>query len=597
MADDVVELYVEKRFAGRRATAKCLATFKEAGIERVSDLNMFNYDELQKLGVPPLFIKLMQRDGLLQPLSPGAASQSHFLGVIGHMVDEKLADIFRVATHTDLTLGLKDELLGASIMSRPDYDHSREGLIVQTFAGVDVSGKLDAFKESLRASFEEGNHLKKRKLSAQELSFDGEKKLQRGVSQGFAQLQAPGSWFFDTSQGGVLFSQDKPDCIFSSCQYVVSWLCAVMVGELSWELDGADSGTKRCVGKIVARLRKIISTQKGRKVVFGFIADRRAIQFVGLDVSGGEETFWWSQEYAFHLEATDDSGFRLLLQMIYADQSVHGYVTLLGTRELRLDDGRCIQHLTAVSSKGDSHILVGTLDGDGAVVVKLCRVMEVEVQVLSAVQGVSGILPLLAHGKWFGRHTYIVTPLCRTVDEPVLHRPCREYVKMLQQVAETLKLLSDRGIYHGDVSASNVVYNDTRYYLIDFGSAVSCFTPDDERTGVTRLFAAVQVLDGNEHCLSSEMESLMYVLVYLAMGRRVPWRFSGANIVSMYKRALFSNVQTFEQRVVSHVDDKLLQEQLRRLQKLFFVPTYRHDVRYEEFCQELLLDDAQLVAI
>jgi len=79
---------------------------------------------------------------------------------------------------------------------------------------------------------------------------------------------------------------------------------------------------------------------------------------------------------------------------------------------------------------------------------------------------------------------------------------------------------------HGDVSANNIlVTTDGRGLLVDFGSALvgpgSC---GKQRVTGTVLFSAFSVLWGECNTVSSDLESLFYSLLYMALDGEVCWK-------------------------------------------------------------------------
>ena len=85
-------------------------------------------------------------------------------------------------------------------------------------------------------------------------------------------------------------------------------------------------------------------------------------------------------------------------------------------------------------------------------------------------------------------------------------------------------------ILHRDISIGSIIHHGDAYQacLIDFGTAVHAptgsFTAATSHSiPATSTFMARSVLEGGAYTLSLELESLMYVIVFLAIGGQAHW--------------------------------------------------------------------------
>ena len=97
-------------------------------------------------------------------------------------------------------------------------------------------------------------------------------------------------------------------------------------------------------------------------------------------------------------------------------------------------------------------------------------------------------------------------------------------MQAILDVAETIVTLSSLpacSVLHCDVSPGNVLVSpDGRGLLIDFGSALMGSGGEHCVTG-TPLFSAFSVLWGEANTLSSDLESLFYTLLSIALDGEV----------------------------------------------------------------------------
>ncbi len=149
-------------------------------------------------------------------------------------------------------------------------------------------------------------------------------------------------------------------------------------------------------------------------------------------------------------------------------------------------------------------------------------------------------------------------------------------------------------VLHRDISFGNLIYHgdDQSTFLIDFGTAVVAptgrFLAVNPRsiTG-TPTFIARSVLAGEGYTVSSELESLMYVFVFMAVDGAAHWgnKYIGATALHA-KVAIFYEQESFEKYVLRRCRSDLVQA-VKRLRNLFWRPTYQRSVTPLQFCQAL----------
>ena len=171
-------------------------------------------------------------------------------------------------------------------------------------------------------------------------------------------------------------------------------------------------------------------------------------------------------------------------------------------------------------------------------------------------------------------------------------------------VGELAKL--EPPVLHRDLSLGNIIVlpedleqamedgGGIEAYLLDLATArrapggqlasTSCL----ELTG-TPLFMAISILEGGPHTVSSDLESLFLLLVFLGCrghvhwaNARPEWREAGAlKLLALTPGELF-----FEKYVHQRCRPDLFGA-VQRLQKLFFVPSYNREVTVPQFLSAL----------
>lgn len=163
-------------------------------------------------------------------------------------------------------------------------------------------------------------------------------------------------------------------------------------------------------------------------------------------------------------------------------------------------------------------------------------------------------------------------------DPPVLHRDVS--LGNLMIMPETLRQALKQGKADGA-------------YLLDFATARHApggqyrSSSSHGVTG-TPLFMACSILDNKAHTVSSDLESLLLVLIYLACKGHVHW--ANCRLLSREALALKAYALSVDSAFHQHIEDRCLPGLLpavTRLRKLFFVPDYKVDVTVEQFLAAL----------
>jgi len=91
-------------------------------------------------------------------------------------------------------------------------------------------------------------------------------------------------------------------------------------------------------------------------------------------------------------------------------------------------------------------------------------------------------------------------------------------VAIIRDCLAALAALHRNGVVHGDVKPSNIMLKRTgNAKVVDVGSAIDLASPPPIRT-CTPVYAAPEVLEGNECTPRSDLASLGYVLVEMLSG-------------------------------------------------------------------------------
>lgn len=136
------------------------------------------------------------------------------------------------------------------------------------------------------------------------------------------------------------------------------------------------------------------------------------------------------------------------------------------------------------------------------------------------------------------------------MDQHLRNYHIRDVAQIGVRVLNSIKHLHDAGYIHRDIKPDNIllgtgILNRGKPYLVDFG--ISALYKDSRGSHIhegrgskcgTRPFASVRGTEGYKQCRADDLESFMYMLVYISKGG-LPWQEIGNdNSISSYKRSM-----------------------------------------------------------
>lgn len=165
---------------------------------------------------------------------------------------------------------------------------------------------------------------------------------------------------------------------------------------------------------------------------------------------------------------------------------------------------------------------------EGQAILKLNHT-ERETNILESLGAVSNVVQLLGKAniirfKQQDWHAILVRPFGRSL---AITDTARLHKQAAFDIAAAVKGSFAKNIRHQDISPFNMVVYQDRVFLTDWsagrvlpgqGSSVEDLGP----LTMTPLFAAISVLRGSQHSVSSHLESLFYSLYYLALNSKLP---------------------------------------------------------------------------
>ncbi|KAL3130716.1 hypothetical protein ABBQ38_000065 [Trebouxia sp. C0009 RCD-2024] len=209
------------------------------------------------------------------------------------------------------------------------------------------------------------------------------------------------------------------------------------------------------------------------------------------------------------------------------------------------------------------------------------------------------VLRGVGYTKSSSRPILILQPVGRLIPYCIEHHAL---LTLIKQFACIVEQLSVRGYLHGDLSYYNLLQHvdsddrnqddqGMRALLVDMQTLMPLHKAAQAQfaTG-TPLFMGVNVIRKQGQCVSTELETLMYVLIFTLSGGILPWRHLDIDDHnhSSVKCGVMTSASEFFRRVLTYVP-KECWDVLERLRKLFCTPDYSTDVTCAEFIAELHL--------
>lgn len=126
--------------------------------------------------------------------------------------------------------------------------------------------------------------------------------------------------------------------------------------------------------------------------------------------------------------------------------------------------------------------------------------------------------------------------LCATQHQgPIQYLSSTSVYKVIIQLIDRIRVIHSLGFVHNDIKLDNILIGHTDsslIHLIDFGLSVS-YLQEDGRTHVEKyneekfsgniLFASLNSCRGNNKSRRDDMESIIYVMLYLLNHNYLPW--------------------------------------------------------------------------
>ncbi|CAD8049965.1 unnamed protein product [Paramecium primaurelia] len=159
--------------------------------------------------------------------------------------------------------------------------------------------------------------------------------------------------------------------------------------------------------------------------------------------------------------------------------------------------------------------------------------LDREVYLLTKLQGINGITKLF----WFGReqcyNVMVIEILGKDLGyygKTFKQLSLKSGLQLLEQLITIFNCVHQRGIVHRDLKPENIMMgkiNTSQAFLVDFGVSKQIFDKGkhipfkDKKSFIgTARYASVAAHKGFEIGRKDDLESLMYVIIYLILGQR-----------------------------------------------------------------------------
>lgn len=183
------------------------------------------------------------------------------------------------------------------------------------------------------------------------------------------------------------------------------------------------------------------------------------------------------------------------------------------------------------------------------VVIKLetknSNMLKREAQIYESLKGHPGILKIKYYGST-EEYSFLVLPFLGT--------PLHSTIFSLEQVRALFKKMVDiiefvhsKGFLHRDLKPDNFLYDNNTIHLIDFGLSKQYSNERGQhilfKKGKSLIgsvnFSSVHVQQGFEASRRDDLESLLYILIFLLKENMIPWNRDSTAVV-LEKKLAFS---------------------------------------------------------
>ncbi|CAL8460901.1 g432 [Coccomyxa elongata] len=389
------------------------------------------------------------------------------------------------------------------------------------------------------------------------------------VLQRLKELSNPHSLYVvDTSQGALGYGRKNPDLAVSLSR------TALLAGTLYFvELKGllqATGSHNEASSQAAERVEMLQNYQPGRQHFFTVSAAADALELWHFDDGVPPQPSERSGLFPLQWNAQSEGLQALVRAWSFAPQQV-GY-QVVSLPEVRAPDGTTLTDVEPLMFSSATHdqdlhrrpclpVLKGNWK-DQLVVAKASApndlTEEDNLRVMVCVPGVVKLVDVVASeggGRWL---------LMKPEGDPLPGEPANTVLRHIGELATTTDAL---------VSAEAM----TRAHAnLEQGWP----------TG-TPLFMALRVLEYQEYSLTTELESLFYVLLFIATRKQLPWKGTSLSDTASFERKCICMTHHFEKRVLPLIEDERLRQVAVSLQGLLF-PGH-HWVERHEICVNAFL--------
>lgn len=444
------------------------------------------------------------------------------------------------------------------------------------------------------------------KLQRQWAAASEEKDLQDGLNAMIPEILtchglAGNRTYHDTHASGLRGAEVRIDCTITdgprSPAHVITYAEAKFKLQSTSERDEA-------VGQIWQRVDQLASDQDMRETWTVAIISHKRLQLWQL--RHNQNRCKHTALLPFSLSASS-AGFQMICRWLASDPQALGYLpphlpTIHIGNEVMRPAAKVFQNSSAHDSanmlNGKVMVFTGTLSDGQEAIAKLPATeayLDREVANLKMIAGWPELQNCFVLLRDIGRYDnqerrmLILQPVGCLIPYKI---EIDALLDLMKQFAGIVGQLAAKGFLHGDLSYYNVLKRqDTNdALLVDMQTLMTLAQAVETGfTTGTPLFMGWNVIRKRGHLVSTELESLLYVLIFVLTGGILPWRhtpFEDHNLAATVFGIMASD--EFSERVLKRVP-RTCHDMLNRLRRLFFPADYATDVTPERFISELHL--------